>query len=151
MKGFKPFRTWDETYVHTKHNEKDRHVLQTRQEGSREEPWTWVRTHGKGRVFYTAYGHDGRTFGVPGFHDLVERGIRWAAGKGDFFDSSPKPQAGLKPFEYEKAGDRTPNYLPGQRWGTQGEVITTMQKPPPPEESVKHMVPPEGFEARLFA
>ena len=28
MKGFEPFRTWDETYVHTKHNEKDRHVLQ---------------------------------------------------------------------------------------------------------------------------
>ena len=33
MKGFEPFRTWDETYVHTKHNEKDRHVLQTRAEG----------------------------------------------------------------------------------------------------------------------
>ena len=33
MKGFVPFRTWDETYVHTKHNEKDRHVLQTRSRG----------------------------------------------------------------------------------------------------------------------
>ena len=30
IKGLEPFRTWDETYVHTKHNTKDRHVLQTR-------------------------------------------------------------------------------------------------------------------------
>ena len=46
----------------------------------REEPWTWVRTQGKGRVFYTAWGHDQRTWGNPGFQDLVERGIRWAVG-----------------------------------------------------------------------
>ena len=32
-KGLEPFRTWDETYVHSKHNEKDRHVLQVRAEG----------------------------------------------------------------------------------------------------------------------
>ena len=82
MKGFEPFRTWDETYVHHKHNEKDRHVLQVRAEGQGEEPWTWVRTQGKGRVFYTAYGHDGRTWQNPGFHDLVERGIRWAVEQG---------------------------------------------------------------------
>jgi len=29
---------------------------------------------GKGRVFYTAYGHDERTFGNPAFVDLIERG-----------------------------------------------------------------------------
>src|SRR5262249_14414763 len=57
-KGLEPFRTWDETYVHTKHNPEGRHVLQVRAEGDGEEPWTWVRTQGKGRVFYTAYGHD---------------------------------------------------------------------------------------------
>ena len=28
--------------------------------GSGREPWTWVRMHGTGRVFYTAYGHDER-------------------------------------------------------------------------------------------
>jgi uncharacterized protein len=150
-KGLQPFRTWDETYVHTQHNEKDRHVLQTRQEGSGEEPWTWVRTHGKGRVFYTAYGHDGRTWGQPAFHDLIERGIRWAAGKGEVFDSHPKPPSGLKPFTYGPAGDKIPNYLPGKRWGTQGETIARMQDPLPPDESLKHMVLPKGFEARLFA
>ena len=100
MKGLEPFRTWDETYVHHKHNETGRTVLQVRPDGETEEPWTWVRTHGKGRVFYTAYGHDARTWEHPGFHDLIERGIRWAADKGEVFDSRPRVATGLKPFEY---------------------------------------------------
>jgi type 1 glutamine amidotransferase len=103
MHGIEPFRTWDETYVHTKHNTKDRHVLQVRAEGNGEEPWTWVRTQGKGRVFYTAYGHDARTWQNPGFQDLIERGIRWATGKGEVFDSRMKVTAGLPPFSYEES------------------------------------------------
>src|SRR5579864_8621038 len=79
MKGFGGFESWDETYVHHKHNNADRVVLEYRAEGEGEEPWTWVRTEGKGRVFYTAWGHDERTWSNPGFQNLVERGIRWAA------------------------------------------------------------------------
>ena len=56
MQGCDSFECWDETYVHHKHNEKDRTVLEVRTDRSVEEPWTWVRTHGKGRVFYTAWG-----------------------------------------------------------------------------------------------
>ena len=37
-----------------------------------------MREHGKGRVFYTAFGHDARTWNVPGFQSLVERGTVWA-------------------------------------------------------------------------
>ena len=152
MKGLRPFPTWDETYVHVK-LAKDRHDLQTRPEGDLEEPWTWTRTQGKGRVFYTAYGHDERTWGHPGFHDLVERGIRWAAPKGnrEVADGRPRVAAGLKPFTYEEAKDRIPNYLPGKSWGTQGETIRTMQAPLPPEESRKHLALPQGFAAKLFA
>src|SRR5205807_4442955 len=80
-KGFAGFESWDETYIHTKHNEKDRTVLEYREEDGAKEPWTWVRTQGKGRVFYTAWGHDQRTWGNPGFQNLVERGIRWAVGR----------------------------------------------------------------------
>ncbi|MHB1560996.1 MAG: PVC-type heme-binding CxxCH protein [Isosphaeraceae bacterium] len=148
IRGLQPFRTWDETYVHTKHNTKDRHVLQTRDDPSGREPWTWTRTHGKGRVFYTAYGHDARTWGHPGFHDLLERGIRWAANKGDVFDSRPRVAKGLKPFEYEPA--EIPLYTPGARWGTLGEPIRRMQRPLSPEESQKHLALPAGLEARLF-
>ena len=77
MAGLKPFQVWDETYVHTKHNP-DRVVLMERVDDAGREPWTWVRTHGKGRVFYTAYGHDERVWGHPMFHKLVLNAIRWA-------------------------------------------------------------------------
>src|SRR5262249_12942765 len=95
MKGFGGFESWDETYVHTKHNDKGRTVLEYRVERGAKEPWTWVRTQGKGRVFYTAWGHDQRTWGNPGFHNLVERGIRWATGR----DPGQVPAFGaLAPF-----------------------------------------------------
>ena len=78
MKGLTPFTTWDETYVHTRHNPVDRTVLMERVDDEGREPYTWVRTQGKGRVFYTAFGHDERTWGNPGFQQLVEQGIVWA-------------------------------------------------------------------------
>jgi putative membrane-bound dehydrogenase-like protein len=144
-----PFRTWDETYVHRRHNEEGRQVLQVRDEKGRDEPWTWVRTQGKGRVFYTAYGHDARTWQNPGFHDLLERGIRWVANKGEVFDSRPRVPSGLKPFSYQEA--KLPRYVPGAKWGTQGEPITEMQKPVSPAESLPHMAVPKGFHVELFA
>ena len=78
-KGFSGFESWDETYVHTKHNTKDRIVLEYRVDKNDKEPWTWVRTQGKGRVFYTAYGHDERVWGHLSFHRLVRNAILWAA------------------------------------------------------------------------
>jgi putative membrane-bound dehydrogenase-like protein len=150
MQGFVPFRTWDETYVHHKHNTKDRHLLQTRSEGTADEPWTWVRTEGKGRVFYTAYGHDERTWQNPSFHDLIERGIRWASAKGPVYDSRGRVAAGLPPFSYEQSTVDIPNYLPRRQWGTQGDAIHKMQTPLAWDESIKHLVVPPGFEAQLF-
>jgi uncharacterized protein len=156
MKGFKGFESWDETYVHTKHNETDRTVLETRTEGDREEPWTWVRQHGKGRVFYTAWGHDARTWSHPGFQNLVERGIRWAAGQDlatvPGYVERPEMTAkrtDVKPFEYVEAN--IPFYPPSRQWGKIGDPIKKMQKPVDPEESLKHMVRPVGFEPVLFA
>ena len=81
MKGLEPFQVWDETYVHTKHNQ-DRTVLMERVDAAGREPWTWVRTQGKGRVFYTAYGHDERVWGHPMFHKLILNAIRWAVPAG---------------------------------------------------------------------
>ena len=78
MAGVTPFQAWDETYVHTKHNP-DRTILMERVDATGREPWTWVRTHGKGRVFYTASGHDERVWGHPMFHRLIRNAIVWAA------------------------------------------------------------------------
>ncbi len=87
--GWQPFSSYDEPVVHRAHNSVNRTVLEVRLplatanngSGGRKtlppEPWTWVRTHGAGRVFYTAWGHDERTWGTPGFADLVDSGLRW--------------------------------------------------------------------------
>ncbi len=154
MKGFKGFESWDETYVHTKHNEKDRIVLEYRMEGAKKEPWTWVRTQRKGRVFYTAWGHDDKTWGNPGFHNLVERGIRWAVG-GDpgvvpAFGFNDKPEMtpkrkDVKPFEYVDAN--IPFYAPPRE---KAERPRQMQKPVDVEESMKHFVTPVDFEVKPF-
>jgi uncharacterized protein len=152
--GISDFESWDETYVHTKHNEKDRIVLSYRIDSKGKEPWTWVRTQGKGRVFYTAWGHDERTWSHPGFHSLVERGIRWAVGADpsivpDYFDV-PKMTAkrkDVKPFEYVEA--KIAYYPPGGRGS--GTPLTKMQLPLEPAESAKHMVFPEQFELELYA
>jgi putative membrane-bound dehydrogenase-like protein len=156
MRGFKGFESWDETYVHTKHNEKDRTVLEYREDQGRREPWTWVRTQGKGRVFYTAWGHDERTWGNPGFHNLVERGIRWAVGRDPAvvrpYDGKPAmtpKRTDVKPFEYVEA--RVPFYPSGRQWGVTGEPFHQMQKPLEPAESIKHFVTPVDFEVQLFA
>jgi len=149
MDGFEPFRTWDETYVHEKQNP-DKLVLQVRPEDGENEPWTWVREVGDGRVFYTAYGHDHRTWTEPGFQDLIERGIRWAAGR-EVFDSRPRPAGGPKPFEDVETETPIPNYVRSERWGTQGEPHRTMQAPLEPEASQRRLVVPNGFRAELFA
>ncbi|WP_165068846.1 PVC-type heme-binding CxxCH protein [Paludisphaera rhizosphaerae] len=146
MKGLVPFKTWDETYVHEKHNEKGRHVLQLRDQ----EPYTWSREQGKGRVFYTAYGHDSRTWEQPGFQALLERGIRWAVGR-PVFDSRPTVTPGLTPAKVVAAAGDIPNYLPAQRFGSQGEPYRTMPEPLSPAESLKHLIVPKGFEPSLFA
>jgi putative membrane-bound dehydrogenase-like protein len=173
MQGFGGFTSWDETYVHTLHNPKDRTVLEyrvqgTQDEGQDREPWTWVRTHGQGRVFYTAWGHDERTWGNPGFQNLVERGIRWACGDdpakaGPFHEAGRESRApfvplpmtakrtDVQPFEYVEVGAKIPHYVNSDKWGMQAEPYTKMQLPLSPEESLKHYVVPQGFELRLFA
>lgn len=166
MEGYETFTSWDETYVHHLHNEKNRVVLEYRAGdmqagGNVREPWTWIRTHGDGRVFYTAWGHDERTWSQPGFHDLVERGIRWACGEGEtgmslgsgladagqFSMPAMKslPEA-LKPFDYSDVGPEIPNYAAGQ-----GKTLNLMQTPVPAAESMQHIVTPTGFHVELFA
>ena len=39
------------------------------------------RTHGKGRVFYTASGHDERVWSSKNFQKLIKNGILWSVGE----------------------------------------------------------------------
>ena len=168
MSGYGSFTSWDETYIHHLHNEENRTVLEYRSEGVQaegqtREPWTWIRTHGKGRVFYTAWGHDQRTFSQGGFHNLVERGIRWACGADPsvvpaFTDPSQfstpamtELAEDLPEFEFVDVGPKIPNYTVGANWGSQGKPKNLMQKPLSVEESMKHFVTPKGMAVRRYA
>ena len=47
------------------------------------EPVVYARTHGAGRVAYTALGHDARAWGNPWFRQLLRQAVLWAAGVPD--------------------------------------------------------------------
>src|SRR5204862_3860222 len=136
-KGLKPIKSSDETYVHEMHNEQGRTGLSVRAEGDAKEPYTWVRMHEKGRVFYTAWGHDDRTWGNEDFQNLLERGIRWAAG-----DWALAPRPADNPFTYVPAN--VPNHPPSRQRGTLGEPIKTMQEPVSPAETTRPLILPRG-------
>ncbi|MFD3001977.1 PVC-type heme-binding CxxCH protein [Pontibacter toksunensis] len=138
MQGLSEFETWDETYVHHKVNP-DMTVLMERVEGDHREPWTWVRNQGKGKVFYTAYGHDERTWSNPGFQKLVANGVKWAVNE-EALDrlarlNIPQP-------EFEDAN--IPNY-------EQRDPAPRFQHALTPEESQKLIKVPVDFELQLFA
>ncbi len=143
MRGVEEFEAFDETYVHDKLTN-DRLVLMHREtQGGGAEPWTWVRDQGKGRVFYTASGHDERVFTNPGFHKLVIAGIRWATG-----ERAPFVAAALS---YKDGVSDIPNYVNSNKWGTLGKPIKRMQEPLTPAESMTHLSVPGGFRVELFA
>ncbi len=80
MKGVQTFDSWDETYV-MKATTSDRTILAEKPvAGGTPMPWTWVRAQGKGRVYYTASGHDMRTWSRPEYQNQLAVAIEWATG-----------------------------------------------------------------------
>jgi putative membrane-bound dehydrogenase-like protein len=140
MQGVTPFNTWDETYVHTKHNPVNRTVLMERVDASGREPWTWVRTQGKGRVFYTAYGHDERTWSQPEFTQLIENAVSWTV------DEAARQAWMRVPMPEVKyvAGYDVPNY-------EQRDPAPQFQLPFSPQDSQRFIQAPGEFDVRLFA
>ncbi len=138
MKGVEAFETWDETYVHDLHN-KDRTVLMERVEGDEREPYTWVKEYGKGRMFYTALGHDERTWSKPGFHRLLEQGILWAVG-----EQKAEALAQLSFPERTYSEAVIPNY-------EKRDPAPLLQAPLGVEASQQLIQIPPGFELELFA
>lgn len=47
-------------------------------------PSTWVRTHGRGRVFYTSLGHREDVWTNPFFHAIAQAGLEWVMGGFDY-------------------------------------------------------------------
>ena len=148
MRGFSGFETWDETYVHDQHNEKGRTVLEVRNENGVEEPWTWVREEGKGRVFYTASGHDERTWTNAAFQELIVRGIAWSVGgKGkailDNLSGETAKMSSRAPLKYEPR-PTVQNY-------EKRTPYPQYQFPLSPKDSMDYIHTEEGFDIQLFA
>ncbi|WP_075352690.1 PVC-type heme-binding CxxCH protein [Algoriphagus marinus] len=138
MKGLTEFESWDETYVHTKVNP-DMEVLMERVEGDKREPYTWTRNEGKGRVFYTALGHNEKTWEKAEFQALVANGILWAVG-----DQVNAQLAAYQIPTPEFRDAEIPNY-------EKRDPAPRFQLPLSPEESMKLVQIPVGFELELFA
>ncbi|MFZ9743267.1 MAG: ThuA domain-containing protein, partial [Chitinophagaceae bacterium] len=147
MKGLQSFTAYDETYLHSQ-LQSDNNILAEREIKADQkkdrpspatEPYTWTRSYGKGKVFYTAYGHDERTWNQAGFQSLIYNAILWTVNQealNAFHARNPQP------FAYKEA--KLPNYE--QRPGTQYQ-----QLPLSPQESMKHIQVPVDFNLELFA
>jgi uncharacterized protein len=134
LQGLTGYRAWDETYEHDELAD-DRLVLQKHLQ----EPWTWVRTQGKGHVFYTASGHDHRVWDLPAFQELLRNGVYWAVGSEK---RALLTKLALPVLEQEQVS------LPGYR---ERREITVAQKPLSPAESQKLIQVPVDMEVTLFA
>ena len=140
IKGIEPFTTWDETYVHTRHNTVNRTVLMERVDEEGREPYTWVRTQGKGRVFYTAYGHDARTWRQPEFQKLIEKCVVGAVDQ----DAGRSWQALKMPRVTYIDGFNVPNY-------ENRDPAPQYQMPLSPKDSMAFIQHPAEFRLELFA
>lgn len=146
MQGVREFHAWDETYVHAEQSD-DRTILMTRKpEGTdnvtEPEPWTWTREQGKGRVFYTASGHDQRVWEHPEFHQLLKSGILWAVGDARRA-SYERFLSSRTPLRYEKRNN-IPNY-------EKRPEPLPYQLPLSPEDSLSYTQVPVGWKLELFA
>jgi type 1 glutamine amidotransferase len=88
MAGIGAFTCTDEEYCHRFPENVPRHVIARFRErpansrdrdGNRDVAWT--REVGRGRVFYTALGHDEKSWRHPAWQKMVIQGILWSAGR----------------------------------------------------------------------
>jgi type 1 glutamine amidotransferase len=76
--GIAPFEVEDEIYMSAWDPAID--ILATAEWSGRNHPLAWTKTHGEGRVFYTALGHGPGTFERPAMQRLMTQGTVWAGG-----------------------------------------------------------------------
>jgi putative membrane-bound dehydrogenase-like protein len=139
VQGLEPFAAWEEPLA-SGPPAGGRTVVMERVDAQGRQPWTWLKAQGKGRLFYTGYGHDERTWGTPGFQNLVERGIVWSV---DDARRRAWQQLEMPGVTYVD-GFNVPNY-------ENRPEPPKFQLPFPPEQAEKFMQTPAEFRVELFA
>ena len=90
-------------------------------------PISWAKTYGKGRVFYTAFGHREDLMKGDYFQKHLLQGMRWALGF-DKGDASPNPPAQISRAEVKQGfvslfnGKNTAGWHPRHEGGTPWEA-----------------------------
>ena len=138
VQGLQPFAAWEEPLAPIEGGQ--RTVIMERVDGQTRQPWTWLQTEGKGRIFYTGYGHDERTWSQPGFQNLVERGIVWSVDDGRRRSFQQLEMPGVTYVD----GFNVPNY-------ENRPDPPKFQLPFTPEDAQKFMQTPAEFRVELFA
>ena len=153
MKGFVPFQHLGRDLRAHQAQRKGPPPAANARRGKSEEPWTWVRTEGKGRVFYTAYGHDARTWQEPELSrpDRARNSLGVGQGRG-LRQPRPRSRPGLAPLPYEESPAEIPNYLAGPTMGHAGRGDPQDAKAAARRQSRSSTWSCRaGFEPRLFA
>ena len=140
VQGLQPFAAWEEPMASAASAPGGRTVIMERVDAQGRQPWTWLKAQGKGRIFYTAYGHDERTWGNPGFQNLVERGIVWSVDEARRRTWQQLEMPGVTYVD----GFNVPNY-------ENRPDPPKFQLPFPPDQAEKFMQTPAEFRLELFA
>src|SRR3954468_11703781 len=138
VQGLQPFAAWEEPLAPVAPGQ--RTIVMERLNGQTRQPWTWLQTQGKGRIFYTGFGHDERTWSQPGFQSLVERGIVWSVDEARRRGFQQLEMPGVTYVD----GFNVPNY-------ENRPDPPKFQLPSPPEDAQKFMQTPGEFRVELFA
>ncbi len=79
-KGLSAFKQDDELYAKLV-GDTEIHVLVTADSAwsKKTEPLAFILEYGKGKVFHSAFGHDGKALATPEVRKLLARGAEWAA------------------------------------------------------------------------
>jgi len=84
VKGISDFKLKSEQYY--MHTDPSNEVLATTTFKNTEDEWingtimpvVWKRRYGKGKIFYTSFGHKADDFDIPEAKEIVKRGLLWA-------------------------------------------------------------------------
>lgn len=135
-RGLIDFDITDEQYI-IEQDDPDIHVLATAYQKEerlplhgKDLPIIWTKSFGKGRVFYTGFGHDARAFRQEIFRTFVIRATLWAAGK-----PVPDYVCGFTRIFDGKTLEgwhvsRSTGHGTGGKWGVENGAIVGQQNPP---------------------
>ena len=77
-RGLSDFSIIDELYILDKFDPTQSHVLAMATLEGKVHPVAYVKSYGKGKVFYLALGHDEQALAHPQFRQMLVQGLAWA-------------------------------------------------------------------------